>query len=109
MKIHGGDNAASGPSQSDMRRIVSAQQLLKYSGGARLLQGLTNTTTGFGCLEVLDLHITAVFHFANHQATVDVYRAVGFSVVAGAVNLRIINELGFSEDWHPSLAQAIGL
>jgi hypothetical protein len=65
--------------------IRSVADLFKYSSGARILRDLTSTS-GFGNLEVLDLHILS--HFAHgHEAALALVEKAGFVVRARNVSI----------------------
>ncbi|KAH7392163.1 hypothetical protein DE146DRAFT_132712 [Phaeosphaeria sp. MPI-PUGE-AT-0046c] len=65
--------------------LRTADNLLKYSPGARLLQNLTSASKGFSNLELLDLHIHTDFRFNNEGESFDLVKAAAFTVRAREV------------------------
>ncbi|KAF1945752.1 hypothetical protein EJ02DRAFT_24834 [Clathrospora elynae] len=110
--FRGLETAADGTSEYVSQRIVSVQQLFEHCPGARQLRDLTNALTGFSKLQELELLLIPTFDTYlpdEFQEVLAVYRAANFLVSARAVKVRVTNQDGIDLDWHPKLAQAIGI
>jgi hypothetical protein len=67
----------------------SVDELMQHCPGARSLRNLTNTTTGFSNLDVLDLEIIPDFRSGNHMATLAIMTAAAFAVSARNVTITV--------------------
>ncbi|CAE7014654.1 hypothetical protein CFE70_002547 [Pyrenophora teres f. teres 0-1] len=91
--------------------ITSADDLIRYCPGARILQLLTTSMTN---LRSLDLQIEELFQREEPLESCAVYRSAGFQMHAKEIKFLIVEpRTGLprkdSDHWYPELANAIGL
>jgi len=69
--------------------LSSVNALMQHCPGARSLRNLTNSTTGFSNLDVLDLEIVPNFRSGNDTAILALMTAAAFAVSARKVNITV--------------------
>lgn len=107
--------AQPGSNTFTFRLFGSVAELIQHCPGARSLRNLTNSTTGFSNLDVLDLEIIPDFRSGNHMATLALMTAATFAVSARKVNITVQQApLGYSGYfrsyiWVPELKSVIAV
>ncbi|EUC49365.1 hypothetical protein COCMIDRAFT_33214 [Bipolaris oryzae ATCC 44560] len=96
----------------ELRKVIwftSVGDLYRYCPGARMLRLLTNNLTE---LTVINIHIIENFRNEDKHGAIDLYRAAGFNIRAGEVNVRVSNLITPDcpqKPWYPDLIKALNI